>query len=103
MVQRFGATLPWGTFVVNISGCLVIGLVAGLLRGQGFGSPTVSIFLVVGVLGGYTTFSTFAYDTLTLAGESSAALAFLYAAGSIAGGLVAAYLGLMLARALSGA
>lgn len=101
VTQRFGPGLPWGTWAINLSGCLAIGFIAGLSQARGFGPPAVRIFLVVGVLGGYTTFSTFAYDTLTLAGEGSAPLAFLYAGSSVVGGLVAAYLGLMFARVLT--
>lgn len=101
MTQRFGPGFPFGTWAINISGCLAIGFIAGLAQARGFGPPAVRTFLIVGVLGGYTTFSTFAYDTLTLAGEGSHRLAFLYAGGSVLGGLLAAYLGLTAARALT--
>ena len=101
MTQRFGAGVPWGTWAINISGCLAIGFIAGISQARGFGPPALRIFLVVGVLGGYTTFSTFAYDTLTLAGEGASPLAILYAGSSVGGGLLAAYLGSFLARALT--
>jgi CrcB protein len=71
-VQRLAATagFPYGTFVVNISGCLVIGFVAGIAEYRQIVEPGYRLFLIVGVLGGFTTFSAFAYDTLALLQDS---------------------------------
>lgn len=98
-LQRFGPGFPWGTFVINVTGSFLIGVVAQLALTRAFGiTPTVRLFAATGVLGGYTTFSTFSLDTLTLAGDGAAPLAALYAAGSVAAGFFAAYLGQVVAR-----
>ena len=93
VVSRLGPDFPWGTFIVNISGCLLIGAVLGLVE-HGALSGGARLFLAVGVLGGYTTFSTFGYELLAAASN---------AFGQLALGLVAVYLGLAAARILAGA
>jgi CrcB protein len=67
-VQRLvpSALFPWGTLVVNVIGCLLIGLLAGLAEGRQFFGPDARAFLMIGVLGGFTTFSSFGYDTYML-------------------------------------
>lgn len=64
-----GRSFPWGTLVVNVTGCLVIGVLAALLNTDGRlpGPPRLREFLMVGVCGGYTTFSSFSLETLSLA------------------------------------
>ena len=64
-----GRSFPWGTLVVNVTGCLVIGVLAALLNAEGRlpGPPRMREFLMVGVCGGYTTFSSFSLETLNLA------------------------------------
>jgi fluoride exporter len=68
---------PFGTLVVNVSGCLAIGLLGGLADQRGLLSPGARVFLLIGVLGGFTTFSSFGYETFQLArdGETLLALA----------------------------
>jgi len=68
-------SLPYGTITVNITGCLLIGLLAGLTENRNMLGPETRALLLIGVLGGFTTFSTFSYETLELmrAGESMAA------------------------------
>lgn len=65
--DRFGAAFPWGTLGVNILGCFCIGLLATLADEAGAIGPNGRVFLVVGVLGGFTTFSSFSLETLRLA------------------------------------
>ncbi len=102
-LQRFGPGFPWGTLTINITGSFLIGIVAQLAATRAFGvTPMVRIFAATGVLGGYTTFSTFSLDTLVLVGDGPAVLAALYAAASVIGGLFAAYAGQVLARAAAG-
>jgi CrcB protein len=76
--RRFGETFPWGTFIVNVTGAFVIGLVAGLARFLGgvFAGEMFRDFVVVGLLGGYTTVSSFCLQSLNLAldGEHRQAL-----------------------------
>jgi fluoride exporter len=57
---------PFGTMTVNISGCLVIGILAGLAESRGILNPQSRAFLLIGVLGGFTTFSSFSFDTTSL-------------------------------------
>lgn len=68
IASRAGETFPWGTLVVNVSGCLVIGLFAGLTGPDGryMTSPTFRQFFMIGICGGYTTFSSFSWQTLNL-------------------------------------
>jgi fluoride exporter len=102
-LQRFGPGFPWGTLVINVTGSFFIGVVAQLALSRSFGvTPTIRIFAATGVLGGYTTFSTFSLDSLVLVGDGAAPVALAYAAGSVIGGFFAAYLGQVFARLLSG-
>lgn len=94
-----GDRFPWGTLAVNTSGCLAMGLVIGLTIKLD-APPNWRVFLAAGLLGGYTTFSAFAYETLDLAtrrGWTSAAGNVLL---SVAAALIGAGLGLAAARAL---
>lgn len=98
-LQRFGPGFPYGTLAINLAGCFLIGIVAELAQTRAVGVGTSArLFLVVGVLGGFTTFSTFAYDAVTLAGEALSIPAIAYVLASVAGGIVAAFAGIVLVR-----
>lgn len=98
-LQRFGPGFPYGTLAVNLTGCFLIGIVAELAQTRAFGSGSAArVFLVVGILGGFTTFSTFAYDAVTLAGEALSIPAILYVLASVVGGIVAAFVGTVVVR-----
>lgn len=71
----FGPGLPWGTFIVNLTGCLLMGLLAGLFQERMVVSPELRSFVLIGILGGYTTFSSFALETLRLVQAGSLELA----------------------------
>ena len=94
------ATFPWGTFVVNVSGCFVIGLLAQLSETRGVPSGGTRTFLFVGVLGGYTTFSSFGNETLNLLRGGEALAAATNAGGQLALGLLAVALGRAAAQLL---
>ena len=91
---------PLGTLTVNLAGCFAIGLLMGLYQDRMALSEAARMFLVVGLLGGFTTFSAFGYEAVELVRRGAAATALLYAAASVGGGLVAAAGGLWLADRL---
>lgn len=99
--QRLGVGFPWGTFAINVSGAFVIGVVMQLAATRVGLSPVVRLFVATGVLGGYTTFSAFAYETYLLGGEGLALQGVAYAAGSVIAGVAAAYLGVVAVRAFA--
>jgi CrcB protein len=94
MLHDASTRFPFGTLVVNVLGCLVAGLLAGLSERHGAIDADARAFLFAGVLGGFTTFSAFGLDALALMrrGETGAALA--YALGSVVLGVVAAWVGM---------
>jgi len=89
---------PYGTFVVNVTGCLVIGFILGLAESRDAISREARLFLVTGVLGSYTTFSAFGWETMDLLRAGDVAKAMLYAGGSVMLGILAAWAGLSLAK-----
>jgi len=99
-VHRFVplSTFPWGTLTVNVTGCLAIGILGGLGEARQLFSGETRLFLFLGLLGGFTTFSTFGYETLALLRDAE----HLRAAGNVllnvVAGLSAAWLGLLIAR-----
>jgi CrcB protein len=99
MGGRWGWTFPWGTFAVNVTGSLAIGLVMTLLIARG-ADPVYRLLLVTGFLGGYTTFSAFSFEALTLLEARRWDAAAFYVIGSVGFGLLATALGLGLGRLL---
>lgn len=95
---RRGATFPRGTFVVNVSGSLAMGVVTGLALYHGF-PVTARAVLGTGFLGAYTTFSTFAFETVRLVEDGAPAAAVANVLGSLFAGAAAAAVGLALAAA----
>jgi CrcB protein len=100
-MRQFGAGFPWGTLAVNLVGSLLIGALAALLLDQAAPDRPMWLLLAVGLLGGFTTFSAFSLELLSLLQRGQASLAFLYAAGSVAGGLALVALGYAAARAVA--
>ncbi len=89
-----GATLfPLGILIVNVTGCLVIGALTHYGELTGALSPQMRAFLVAGLLGGYTTYSSFANDTVNLAANGNSWLGFLNVAASVVVGLAAVWVG----------
>jgi len=98
--ERFSSSaLPWGTAIVNITGCLLIGVVYGLAASKDWLSPGLRLFLATGLLGGFTTFSTFAYEVVTI-GDQHLLRSLLLAGVHVILGLAAAWAGLAVARVL---
>ena len=84
-----GTTFPYGTFCVNILGCLLIGLAAAYFDSHSDTSLPLKLFLIIGILGGFTTFSTFSMESLSLLQHGHPALAWMYIIGSPAIGITA--------------
>jgi CrcB protein len=93
LARTTGASFPWETLAINVAGSLAIGGLAGALDRGALLSPPLRMSLMAGILGGFTTFSSFALETLRLAGDGQWRSAGLYVALSNAGGLAAAWIG----------
>jgi fluoride exporter len=99
-LRGFGPNFPWHTALINVVGSFGIGLVVALLARRAGAAPEWRLFLVTGVLGGFTTFSAFSLDFAVLWGRQQGALAMLYVLFSVAASLAAVFAGLWVARAL---
>lgn len=98
MLVLLGPGFPYGTLAVNLLGGLAMGLLTGGLARVGTGGETWRLLLGVGVLGGFTTFSTFSLDSVLLIQRGAAGLALLYVLVSVAGAIAAVAAGLAIAR-----
>lgn len=97
--QRFGTSFPYGTLFINITGCLAMGFFYTIaLERIAIISPEVRLMVAVGFLGAYTTFSTYALDTVTLLSNRSFTAAGFYAISSVFIGIISIQLGVILAR-----
>jgi CrcB protein len=93
--SRHDTVFPWGTFAVNVTGCLILGLLTGAAPG-----PNLQLLLGTGLCGALTTYSTFSYETLRLAEDGTGLLAVANVMVSVAAGLGAAFAGVWLGGAL---
>ena len=91
---------PWGTFVINVAGAFALGIVVALTTERLLLSPNWRVALGIGFLGSFTTFSTYAYESVKLAEDGAVGLALVNSVGMVALGLLAAALGLALGRTL---
>jgi CrcB protein len=92
------SVFPWATFTINITGCLLIGILTEQLVDRHHLPAWVRVGLIVGVLGGYTTFSTFAQESYSLADARDIGVVLAYTAGSVVTGILAVYAGTLLGR-----
>jgi len=99
-LHTFGPDYPWGTLAVNLIGGFLMGLLAGTLARTG-GSENTRLLLGVGVLGGFTTFSAFSLDAVTMIERGDWSNAVLYALASVIGSVLALFAGLYLVRAVA--
>ncbi len=101
-VQRLaaGSVMPYGTLAVNVLGCLALGFLGGLAEYRQVLEPGQRLFLMVGVLGGFTTFSTFAFESIELMQDAEMIRAALNTLAQIVLGFGAAFAGYVLARFL---
>jgi CrcB protein len=86
-------TFPFGNLIVNVSGCFLIGVLMTALNDRFSINPAMRLFLVIGILGGFTTFSSFSYETVSLVRDNQIVPALLNVAGSVIGCLVATVIG----------
>ncbi len=100
ITRMMGSNLPWGTFIINIAGCFFMGALMTLIVERQLLSAAWRLFLCVGLLGGFTTFSSFGYEGVTLLLQGNLAAALGYVGGSIFLGLAAVGVGVLVARAI---
>jgi fluoride exporter len=100
--QTLGSGFPFGTLIVNIVGGFAMGLIAESSALVWTPSPELRVFLMTGVLGGFTTFSSFALDVSALTERGDIGVAFTYAAASVLFSIAGLYAGLRLVRAIAG-
>lgn len=98
-VEQLGTTFPWGTWIVNLLGGFLMGVLAGNLVPTGKADEPLLLFLGVGVLGGFTTFSAFSLETIGMIERGDPLVAIVYAVSSVAGACLLLLAGLWLARA----
>ncbi len=96
IMAKYGGRFPLGTFLINVSGAFLIGLLMAVLTERMHPHPNWRLFLVVGVLGGYTTFSSFEYETYQAVRDGARAMGLLYLTGSVLAGYLAVWLGAVL-------
>jgi fluoride exporter len=99
--RGIGIGLPWSTFIINITGSTVMGLIAGYLAFKGEASQPWRLFIMTGVLGGYTTFSAFSLDTALLYERGELGLAAAYVLGSVVLSIAGLFAGLAVMRHLT--
>jgi fluoride exporter len=99
VAQFFGSTFPLGTVLINISGSFVLGVLVSLSGPMAINAGA-RLFFGTGFCGAYTTFSTFSVETLNLMEKGSYGWSLVYLLGNLVGGILAAWLGFIVARAL---
>jgi CrcB protein len=98
IMQRVPGRFPLGTLVVNVTGCFLIGVLMSLFTERGAPHPNLRLLLVTGVLGGYTTFSAFAWESFEAMEEGSLWIGLANLAGSVVLGYLAVWCGVWLIR-----
>ncbi len=103
ITNSFGPQIPYGTFIINITGCFIMGLLVAISEEQGFRiHPDLKLLLFTGFLGSYTTFSSYELDSLRLIQANHLELALLYWLGSATLGLLSLAIGMVLTRKILG-
>jgi CrcB protein len=99
-LRSFGPAFPWGTLTVNVTGSFLIGLLSEMIMQKFSGSPEMRVFLITGILGGYTTFSAFSLDAIALVERGETVPAAIYVGSSVILSGLAVVAGLALMRAI---
>jgi CrcB protein len=100
MADRWGTSFPWHTLVINVSGAFLLGMLMALSVERGLVSPQVRLFVGVGILGGFTTFSTLSYESIALVEQGLLVQGATNMFGSALAGMLAAVLGLFVGRVI---
>jgi CrcB protein len=98
--ERFGSGFPYGTLIVNIVGCIIIGLVMGSMQERFLSHPSLRLFLTIGILGGFTTFSSFSYETIAMLRDGEVAYASLNVVASLVCCITGTWIGLVAGKSL---
>jgi len=101
VADRMGTRFPYGTFVINITACLILGFALAFLDRRGEMNPVWRFLIPIGFLGAYSTFSTFEWETFSNIQTGAFFIAALYVVSSVFLGLVAVWCGVLLAKAVS--
>ena len=101
ITRHWDTQFPWGTFVINVTGSFLLGVLLAVLNARPTASAHYRLFFAVGFLGAYTTFSTFSYETLRLAQDQRVVTALLNITGSVLLGLIGVVLGAYLGEFVS--
>lgn len=99
--DRLGTRFPYGTFVINCSGCFAIGVIMAVLAGRTSVHPYWRLLIPIGFIGGYTTFSSFEYETFMAMREGALAVALLNVALSVVAGFLCVWMGMACGKALA--
>jgi fluoride exporter len=100
-IEQLGHLFPWGTWIANLLGGLLMGILAGIAAHDGKVDEPLLLFLGVGMLGGFTTFSAFSLELFDMFARGDAALGGAYAVSSVAGTVVALWAGVVFGKALA--
>jgi CrcB protein len=100
VASRFGATFPYGTYVINVTGSFILGFFLAFAEDRAWVAPSLRLLFAVGFVGAYTTFSTFEYELIRLLQERELLLGGLYLIGSVLTGGIAVVLGMALGSSL---
>ena len=100
MARLYSGTFPAGTFLINVTGSFLIGILMTLFLNRSTLHPNLRLFLVTGILGGYTTFSSFEWEALITLRTGAAAISVLYIGSSVVLGLAAAWVGFVISNRL---
>ena len=98
--HTLGGKFPWSTFVVNVLGCLLIGVLSGMIERLEWFTPQMRLLLLTGLLGGFTTFSAFGLETVFLLRRGEVLIAVAYALSSVAVCVTAVWVGLRMIELL---
>lgn len=97
-LKYYSASFPLATFIVNVVGCFLAGLIFGLITQETTEAQNLKFLLITGFCGGFTTFSAFALENVRLMNSGNTTTAIIYTLASVAAGLIAIWIGLLIAR-----